>query len=465
MSSDPFYIYGNSQKPIQVRAERIALYLGAGIIEAWNKKHEVYYVFFYKHDFLTAAKAKKLRRHSFIESAFKQGMVFDAPHPFINVLLSTNHPCRITRLDPLLKKLDKRYTPQEKAFILTFFESFISKKRLFHEIKSIFYVYRRNGQNLMAYQIVQILMDFAPNHDLVRQLRSDLNFKAYADMYQSQSDQILAKDLIFAEKRFYSKKENDHFFQQLMTLLNEQSRWIDMIGLYVGKLIKTPSEKYYDPLIKLLDKHLNEQQTMQILENLCRQSPHYIPLKQDLLKKYIKLNKLENVLNMVDPSDFNLDASQTEPIREMLEQLDLETRTLTSEQLQSLFKIVIDFHPKKAADLIHSYISTLLKTNDPVFVRELLKPFIEHRAVRPVYSKVDRLITFSDDLDQMQVLGELYYEFSQPEQAIECFSWEMELKPDDPTPLKWLSKVYHEMGMKQESKAYKQLLTNLQKRA
>src|SRR5699024_11831800 len=110
MNTDQFSIYGSSQKPIQLRASRIALYLGAGIIEAWTKHNQVYYLFFYKHDFLTAAKAKKMKRRSFIASAFKQGIVYNAPHPFIYVLLSTNQPYRIRRLYPLLKKLDRKST-------------------------------------------------------------------------------------------------------------------------------------------------------------------------------------------------------------------------------------------------------------------------------------------------------------------------------------------------------------------
>ncbi|HLR60900.1 MAG TPA: hypothetical protein VK097_00485 [Lentibacillus sp.] len=465
MEQNQFYIYKMNGKPLHVNPERIALYRQAEIIEAVSDNYDIYYLFFYKHDFLTASKAKKLRRHSFIESAFKLGIVFNAPHPFIEELFSANNHCRISRFEPLLKKLDKHYTPQEKAFILTFFESFISKKRLFNEIKSIFYVYRRNGQNMMAYQIVRILMDFAPNQDLVRQLRSDLNFKRYADMYNNQSDEIMMKDLIFAEKVLYSETNNDPYFQQLINLLYEQSRWMDIVALYFGRLIDNPSEEYYDPFIKLLNRYLKNTQVMQILEDLHRELPRFVPLKKDLLKQYIELNKLENILNLFNNPDFELNASQAESMKEMLEQLDLVSQSLSSEQLKSLFKIVIDFHPKKAGDLIHGYTSALLKTNEPVFLRELLKPFAERREIHPVYQKVNRLITFNDDLDQMQMLGELYYEFSQSDQAIECFSWEMELKPEDPTPLKWLSKIYQELGMEQESKAYRQLLSSLQKRA
>jgi tetratricopeptide (TPR) repeat protein len=309
------------------------------------------------------------------------------------------------------------------------------------------------------------MMDLAPDYSLVRQLKGDLNFKQYADMYHHQSENIMTKDLIFAEKVYDAEKDKDNSFHHLIALLNEQSRWIDMAALYGSRLIENPSETSYTPLIKLLDQHLDSHDSMQVLENIYRQSPHYIPLKQDLVEKYIQLNQLENVLNMVEHPDLELDARQTESIRDMLEQPDLQSRSLTAEQLQSLFKMTIDVYPKKAIDLIHGYISALLNTNEPAYIRELLRPLSDRREVHPLYQKMNRLVTFSDDLDQMQALGELYYEFRQLEQAIECFSWEMELKPEDPKPLKWLSKVYQQLGMKQESKAYRQLLTNLQKRA
>ncbi|GGK06570.1 hypothetical protein GCM10007063_31440 [Lentibacillus kapialis] len=465
MKQNQFDIYRANGKPLHIYPQRIALYHQAKIIEAVSDNHDMYYLFFYRQDFLTAAKAKKLRRHSFIESAFKQGIVFNAPHPFVEELFSTNNHYRIIRFAPLLKKLDKHYTPQEKAYILTFFESFISKKRLFNEIKSVFYIYRRKGQNVMAYQIVRVFMDFAPKHDFVRQLRSDLNFKRYAAMYHNQSEEILKQDVIFAEKVFYSKITNDTYFQQLINLLHEQSRWMDLTALYCAKLIRDPSEKYYDPLTNLLTRYLENPQIMHILEDLHCTLTQYTPLKQDLLKQYIKLNKLEHVLNMFDDPELELNTAQTASIREMLEQLDPGSQSLSSEQLQSLFKITIDCHPNKAEELIHEYTSALLKEQEPLYIRELLQPFADRREVHLIYQKVNRLITFNDDLDQMQMLGELYYEFSRTEQAIECFSWEMELKPDDPTPLKWLAKIYQELGMEQESKAYRQLLSNLQKRA
>ncbi|ALX48914.1 hypothetical protein [Lentibacillus amyloliquefaciens] len=465
MRTNPLHIYTSSQKPVELHAERVALYLGSGIIEAFSKHNETYYLFFYKHEFLTAAKAKKLKRHSFIASAFKQGMVFNAPHPFIDELLASRQPHRITRFDPLLKKLDKQHTPHEKAFILTFFESFISKKRLFNEIKSIFYSYRRNGQNFLAYKIVRVLMDFAPDHSLVKELSNDWNYRQYAKLYHDQSENVLDQDLIFAEKVFYDGKRGDDYFQRLTALLNDQSRWMEMIALYGERFIDNPSDGNYAFLKGQLDQKLDDEHMMNFLGALYEQQPRYAPLNHDLLQVYVDMNNIDDVLNIYVNNGVNVPVQDTESMRKMLEQLDLNSRSFSPEKLKSLFELTISLDAKVAEQLIHNYAAVLLETYNPSEIKEMLNPLIEYRAVHPVYQKMDALIKFNDDLDRMQQLGELYYEFRQYDEAIDCFSWETELKPDEPEPLKWLAKMYQKMGMEQESEAYRQLLVNQQKKA
>ncbi|WP_090085525.1 hypothetical protein [Lentibacillus persicus] len=465
MHSNQFRIYTSRQKPVELKAERVALHLGSQIIEAATKHNEIYYLFFYKNNFLTAAKAKKLKRHSFIANAFVQGMVFNAPHPFIDELLAHSHPRRVNQFDPFLKKLDKQYTPHEKAFILTFFESFISKKRLFDEIKSIFYSFRRNGQNFLAYKIVRVLMDFTPEHSLVKELSNDWSYRKYAKLYNEASEEILNHDLIFAEKVFYYQRHKQDDARDLVMLLNEQSRWMELAALYGERFIADPSDDNYDSLKQQLDRHMDNEQIMVSLEYLYDQLPRYAPLNQDLLHTYIQQQRIDRVLAVYQKSVTTLVIEDTELLRGMLEQLDLTSRSFSSEELQTLFELTLALNTKTAEHLIHTYTKTLLNLYKPSEIKELLKPYIEYRAVHPVYQKMNAFIRFKDDLDHMQQLGELYYEFKQFDEAIDCFSWDTELNPDDPRPLKWLSKIYQERGMTQESEAYRQLLVNQQRKA
>lgn len=462
MNQDHFVLYDH-KKPIRLHAERVSFYLQGEIIEAFSESNEVYYLFFYQYRFLTALKATKLRRQSYIEHAFKKGMVFMAPHPFINLLLTFDHPCHIISFKQLVKKLETLYTPQENAFILTFFESFFPRKQLFNEIKSKYYEYRRNGQMFLGYRIVRILMDFVPKHSLVKTLANDIGFHKYAILYNQKSEELFAKDVIFAEKTLYSQKENDQCFQKLVSHLEKQSRWIDLIALLSDKLTVTSSTDYYRPLIKLLEQHLNENEAAYILEKLASQLPDFIPLQQDLFTNYIRIHKMEWIFDMMNNRDFKLSDEQIHTFGDMLDHLDTKTNSLQPEMLISLLKSVMVLFPKNAEKLLNLYVISLLKTHDLAYIKGWLKPIKAIHGNLQVFGKIDTMQTISDELDDMQTLGELYYEFRQMDKAIECFDWEMELKPTDPKPLQWLAKIYREKGMNQESDAYRQLCVNLQK--
>lgn len=464
MNEDQFLLYDH-QKPIILKAERVSFYLQGEIIEAFTENNEVYYLFFYKSTFLTAATAIRLRRNSFIEAAFKKGMVFGAHHPFLNRLLSSNSPLKMISFQQLTKKLEKLYTPQEKSFILTFFESFFPKKQLFDEITSVFFEYRRNGQMFLGYQIIRVLMDFAPNHRFVKQLSNDMMFSKYAVLYNQKSEKIFAKDPIFAEKTLYAQKDNDECFQQYVAHLKKESRWVDLSALFIYKITQTPSTDYYSPLINQLEQHLNENDTMHILEKIAFQLPAFLPVQQDLFKRYVKNNKIEEVFNMMNIYHFQLSSSQVQTFGDLLESADSEGQSLQPEVLKTLLKSYIHFFPEKAEKLLNKYVISLLKTHELDYITEWLKSFEENQRSLQIVEKINAMQKLSDDLDQMQTLGELYVEFGQFEKAIECFSWEMELKPTNSKPLQWLSKIYRSMGMKREADAFRELCIDIQKRA
>jgi len=125
----------------------------------------------------------------------------------------------------------------------------------------------------------------------------------------------------------------------------------------------------------------------------------------------------------------------------------------------------ISFFPEKAEMLLENTVIALLKTHEINFINEWLQPFKDNFKSLPIFKKTDTIQQLSNDLDQMQTLGELYYEFSQFEKAIECFSWEMELKPTDPKPIQWIAKLYRERGMIYEADTYRQLCIDIQKQA
>ncbi|SHG65518.1 tetratricopeptide repeat protein [Ornithinibacillus halophilus] len=447
----------NRQQPIKLKAERVVFYLQGEIIEAVNRKNEEFYLFFYKNRFLTAAKTTKLRRACFIEKAFKSGIVFDGSHPIVSKLLSSNAPCHIIGFDILLKKLNSHYSPHEKSFILTFFESFISKKKLLQEMISIFYDFRRNGQLFHAYQITQIIKEFAPDHNLVKQLTNDVAYQKYAIMYEEKSEELFTKDLLYAEKLYYYEKENLHYFHNYIQLVENQSRWISAIALWIWQVSNQPTKQNYQSLIERLNEQFDDVENIYILEKVSKQIPKFIPIQQDLFQLYVEINDMDKLFRLMKQKEFQLNDKQVQLIGDRLAKTNWEKNSspLDMETMDALLKPISKEFPDKAEPILTNFVISLLKTKELNEVKNWLKQSQGSYDNFSIYKKVKQMVQLENELDEMQTLGELYFDLKLYDRAIECFSWEMEMKPQDPKPVQWLSKTYREMGMPEESEAYR----------
>ncbi|MFC4556767.1 hypothetical protein ACFO3D_00925 [Virgibacillus kekensis] len=465
MTNEQFLIV-DQETPVRLMAKRSAFYLQSEIIEACSEDNRIYYLFFYKEKYIAGYKASCLENNSFVAESFKKGIVLQTPHPLINRLLSSQDSYQLTaEFAPLLKKLKKRYHPQEQAYILTFFESFISKQELIDEIKSIFYVYRRNGQGFHGYRVIRVLRDFAPDHSWVREISGDSIFRDYATQYKRETEELLTKDPIFAEKVLYARKHENKSFKGLEAILEKESRWNDLVALMIFRFVNNPTENLYLPLKKLLRQHFNESDYILSLESLSEQTPDYQPLQQDLFDLYIKNQQLKKAAMVMQKNDFTPTENQSGYFVDMLEQSDLKASHIKVEQLSRPIQQIIKLHPENAEKVLHRLVVFMLETHEPSYIQKWLKPFQEGNGELGLFSDIDRMERMSDDLDQMGPLGKLYYKYGQLDKAIECFSWEMELKPDDTEPLQWLSKLYQKVGKEAEAKAYRQLYVSMQKQA
>lgn len=451
------------RKAIPLQLEKVIFYLQGEIIEAISENEEIYYLFFYKYRFLTAVKAKRVKLQSYIERAFKQGMVFDAPHPLIEKLISTRHELQILSFNQLVNKLELHYTPQEQAYILTLFESFFPKKQLFTEILTHYYEYRRNGQLALGYQIIRILMDFAPKQSLVKSFANDIHFHKYAVLYNEKSPKVLAADLVYAEKVLYDGKEKKDDFKLLTAFLEKKSRWLDLIAIFLSNRNTSLSVEEYRYLSHLLELHFNEEESMFILEQLSLRYPAFLPLKQDLFNQYIEFKRIGKLLELLNSHEIVLSHTQLQALASMLEEADTGVFPHDPVALQEMVNRLMNLLPEKTELLLKRSVTVLLQTIEPVEIKLWMNPLKSKAGSSQTFDKIEAIVELSDSLNNMQTLGELYFEFQQFERAIECFSWEMELDPTNPKPLQWLAKVYHEMGQEQESEVYQQLCINVQK--
>ncbi|GEL76783.1 hypothetical protein [Tenuibacillus multivorans] len=462
MIQNQFVIHDQKNKPLKLRAERVAFYVRGQIVEAVSEDHELYYLFYYRSEFLTAKKATKIRRGSYIASAFKNGLTFEASHPFIRQLISSNQSSRVINNKQLLRKINKHYTTQEQAYILTFFESFISKKQIFEKIRAMFYEYRRNGQLFDAYQLIRILMDFAPKHSLVKSLSSDLIYKDFTKMYYEKSEELFTNDKIEAEKIMFKNRET--YDEQLTMMLEREERWIELMVCLYDQLSHNPSTHQYQTFYQLLQKSCTEHEATQILEYLSNQI-NFMPLQRDLCDLYLSTNQIEKVSHLISQHPIDLNEKDLKRITEALETVDPNQLTLQLDELSLLLNKVTSNNRDLAERLLHKFIGVMLKDYDLDVIKKWLEPFKKQHGDLVTVEKFKQIYDLNDDLDQMQALGELYYEFKGWNQALECFSLESELKPDEAKPLKWLSKTYREMGMLEESDAYQKLFVNVQKQA
>ena len=105
--------------------------------------------------------------------------------------------------------------------------------------------------------------------------------------------------------------------------------------------------------------------------------------------------------------------------------------------------------------------TSMLKSYDLKTVYKKLKPL---KTVLPhslVLRKLSKMVGLLEDPNQMMDLGDYYVEFKQYDQAIDCYFWEMELKPEDPDPVWKISKMYQHKGMYKEAADYQKVFDQL----
>ncbi|MEC5269555.1 hypothetical protein P9G49_10820 [Heyndrickxia coagulans] len=450
------------KRVIRADIERMAVFLQGKFVEATGDDGRLWYVIFYKDHYLNAVPAAKIKRQSAVAQAFRDCIVLEPPHPLIDLLFQPGCSFKTVHFAQLTGKMEKLFPPLEAAWIATFFESFVPKRKLFEYIQSIFYEYRRNGQLLQCARILRILKDFAPKQSWVKQMSRDLNLIKYDKLFQSYSPELIRKDPLYAEKLLYEKMPDTDAFAKLCSLLRAQNRWADEIALSLEQMEAAPSDAGYKALLERLEAHFEQAEKMAILENLYARIRQFEPLQQDLLKFYIETKQLEKMIPMMLEEQIQLSAKQAEKVENMLESWspDGHTDVETLNRLAPLFS----GHPAQAEKFAAKCISYLLQHRDTSYIMEWLLPFKKAAGHLPAIRKVEQMHQMADDPDKQSLLGELYFEFGQYDKALDCFSWEMELRENDPTPVKWLSKIYHELGMQAESNAYRNLYIDMEKR-
>ncbi|ASK62490.1 hypothetical protein CFK37_10190 [Virgibacillus phasianinus] len=449
----------------QLEPKSMAIYQQCRIIEATNELDQTCYIFFYKDHYLNYVTEKKTTKtHSYVVDSFKKGITLPPSHPLFMTVVSSHPNIKKQNFSDLFKKLQKQYTLQETALIASYFESFIKKAQLANFIQSLFYKERRDGKLLSCYRILRIMKDFAPKRSLVDAFSRDMDFTKYEDLYKQGDASLLDKDPIYMENKLYANQHNNQDFQALCKFYQAQDRLEDVIAVHITHVIYTQETSDYDALKFLIEEHLGGENMLPVLEDLYRRGLTIMSLQQDLLAAYMAHERLEDVLTLISKHELHLQPAQSKQLTRVVKQRGITTDSIPNEGLQELIRTLFAAKDNQATEILHQAIASLLNDHNLSYIQEWAQPFRAITLAEPTLQKIDEMNRIAEDPNQQRKLGELYHEFHHPKLAIECMSFDMELREDDPKPVQWLAKLYHELGMNAEYKAYQQLYVDMVKR-
>ncbi|GEN53654.1 hypothetical protein [Halobacillus faecis] len=437
------------KKDLALVPSRIVFYEQMQLVETFDDQSQCHMLFFYKQKYLTAVRTTRLKLHSYIARALKEGTAYESPHPFLQALIEMNTPLHKVSYPQLKKKIAGPYSRQEQAKVLTFFESFIPKKQLFQDMKSLFYQYRREGNMSGAYRVIRVMRDFAPNNKFVKEMANDLSYRELTNLYLEQSHTLMERDPLF--------KETYATFEDHQRLLEQEHRWVEASSHLLTHFYNQPTLENYQLYRAYLSRHFDCDSRTLLLEQMSQTIPSFPSVTEDLFQHYLVKENTDAAARLYTERELMLDEEQFKQMTTLLEKNRFHEDPVN---FMPFMRRITAQHPEETRELLDAFLIRLLETMEIEQVHDSLKSFPKKSSLM---RKVERMNEIREDLDCMQELGELYYGFHQLEKSIECFQMEMELKPSTPEPLRWLSKVYADKQMMDESKAYQQLCVDVQK--
>ncbi|TGB01964.1 tetratricopeptide repeat protein [Halobacillus salinus] len=440
----------SKQKVCDVTVQRIAFYQQCQVVEALDEESKHYYMFFHKEHYLNYVSASKLPDRSFVKSAFNEGITFHGIHPLVTSLLTAS-TYKKKDFNTLFTKLKQQWGHPETAQIATYFTPFIKKTKLAHFIQSLFYEERRSGKMLSCYRIYSVLEDFAPNHPLIDAFSGDLKFVEIEKRYKLQDESTLATDTLYTENEWYKNRLSS--YDDLHSLYEKQSRLIEQRALSIDHAAHTQTEEDYQTL---LDSSPSLLSPPFFTDLYARELTHHSFLN-DYLDSLLAENQLKEAAELINKHKLALSSIQSQTFIHLAERNQTDSPSPDSWRELTLSNLKTE----QSTKLLELAVRSILHNNDISYVREWLQPFEDVPEAQVIVEKVIEMDTLSDDPGKQRRLGELYYEFQQPNLAIDCMSWDMELDSANPEPVQWLAKLYNEVGNKEEHDAYQQLYVSM----
>ena len=434
------------------------------MFEVQTELNENYYLMYYKNSLVYGEKLEKVEKGSFIDQAYKTGIVLREDHPFLAAILPSE-TATIPNKNKLFSHLQNQYSLQEVAYIATTLDSYFSKEQLTQVIYKIFYHYRRNGNFFNAFQIIQLITEFAPDLSSAKEIKNSLEFFSYKDFYKSSTlPTIQQKDPLYVESHCFKNRFQADEHKMLEDLLSKQDSFVEIVLLWLEKVEKGSKADSIDKYTNMALQFMPMEKWMLTLGYLNINPFQALPQTKSMIDKMLQEERYETaalyLLNFLDI----LPSSYDDIVHTLWNHLD--TTFIASHVdtfLLLIQRLVLKDEAHESEQKLIQLIGKLLETYDLKTVHEKLLPIQKSVPHSPVIRKMNKMMALVEDPDQMMELGQYYAEFKQYDEAIECFSWEMELHPNDPYPVSQLSKMYQNKGMVSEATAYHQVYTQLKR--
>lgn len=440
---------------------RAAVFARSKVIEVMTADQERYYLIYYKNALIYGEKLDQIEEGTFIDKAFHEGIIIESPHPLLSALIPHVNNT-IPNKNNLFSQLQIHYSLQEMVYILTTLDSFFQKEQLIKIIDKVFFHFRRNGKFMKSFQIIQMLADFAPTIKSAQERLASLEFSSYNHFYHSSSLPVIQmKDPLYVELHCFKNRTNPDERILLEEIVSKQDDLVELL-LWLENAGKSKEAKSIEKYTSIALRFVTMEEWMLILAQLNINPFHVLPDSKSIIKKMLKDGNYEKaalcILDFIDDMPASYDAillliwEHSDPIFviEHFDQFIMLVQHLSHEE-----------KTKQLEEMVFKFAEILLKEHDLKTVHEKLIPIQKVIPDLDVLRKISEMVNLLEDPDRMMELGDYYAEFKQFDQAIDCFFWEMELQPQNPSPVRKISKMYQSKGMVKEASAYQKIFAQL----
>jgi tetratricopeptide (TPR) repeat protein len=440
---------------------RAAVFARSKVIEVMTADQERYYLIYYKNALIYGEKLDQIEEGTFIDKAFHEGIIIESPHPLLSALIPHIN-ITIPNKNNLFSQLQIHYSLQEMVYILTTLDSFFQKEQLIKIIDKVFFHFRRNGKFMKSFQIIQMLADFAPTLKSAQDRLSSLEFSSYNQFYHSSSLPVIQmKDPLYVELHCFKNRTNPDERILLEEIVRKQDG-LDELLLWLENAKRLKAAESIEKYTSIALRFISMEEWMLILAQINLNPFQVLPDSKSIVEKMLKDGNYKKaalcILDFIDDIPAPYDAI-------LLLIWENSDPSFVIEHLDEFIKLLQHLpHTEKTKQFeqkVFQFAEILLKEHDLKTVHEKLIPIQKVIPDLDVIRKISEMVNLLEDPDRMMELGDYYAEFKQFDQAIDCFFWEMELQPQNPSPVRKISKMYQSKGMVKEASAYQKIFAQL----